>query len=359
MKISHLALSFLLISSCLLWSCGGESTTTGSPPQSRMAEETPAVQENPEQVAREKIINILSDYYTDIAAEKLDADKYFAPEVEQFFGSKGISREKVGQSLKSGFETVEDRHITFDPSTLRITPTADGYESVFSGQTIHKRSNDGQQVNASFKNKVRFNKEFQIIAYAGADDKQTQNTRGLAPREEVSAPSGVSASQSLAKQVLEEFKSGSFSRSKALIHPEYGFYLIGQPGAYSVPYHLTSFDDIFSKAPWLEKGTDMYTDLKEEAIPNFTCEGDNYFDKDGCFIAPAKNFDNLSSLMRALRQAEFDEFGPAVINKAVNIEKLVKVEVVETKSGMAYYYGEDAGKWYLLIIDMASYGCSA
>ncbi|MEM6807356.1 MAG: hypothetical protein AAF696_38495, partial [Bacteroidota bacterium] len=192
----------------------------------------------------------------------------------------------------------------------------------------------------------------------GADDKAKQKSRSLEAAN-ASAPSSVDGAAGIAKTVLEEFKSGNFAKCKALIHPKYGFYMVGQPGAYSVPYHLNSFDEIFKKAPWLKKGTEMYTNLQAEPIPEFTCEGDNYFAKEGCFITEVSGYRNLSELMKALRQAEFDEFGPDVIKRASQIEKLIKVEVVETKSGIAYYYGQEAGKWYLFVIDTAQYGCSA
>lgn len=357
MKNIHLALLILPLCFAIV-SCGDEQKTgqTSSP-----AEQSSSVSEDiksPEDQAKEKIIDVLSNYYTDLASENIQEDKYFAPQLDEFFASKAISREKVAQSLRSSFDQVEDRHITFDPKTLRVEKTPQGYVGEFSGKSIHKRSSDGQTINSNFSNRVSFNQNFQITGYTGLDANKGQKTRGLAPAKETRT-SAVESTSSMAKIVLQEFQTGNFKRCGGYIHPKYGFYLIGQPGAYSVPYHLTSFQEVFKKAPWLEQGTDMHVDLKNEALPSFTCEGDNSFSKQGCFIQQRSQYKRLSELMRALRQAEFEEFGPKVVAKASNIEKLIKIEVVETKSGIAYYYGEDAGKWYLMIIDMASYSCSA
>ncbi|MEM6801833.1 MAG: hypothetical protein AAF696_10555, partial [Bacteroidota bacterium] len=283
MKTSYLALSLMICSSIFLLSCAEDKGTVTSPPDmSNRSQESP-LESSSEDMAKAKIIDILSNYYTDLAAENLNEHEYFAPKLEQFFSSSDIPREKVGQSLRNGFKTVEDRHITFDPKSLRIQKTANGYESTFQGQSIHKRTSDGQQITADFSNKVGFNKDFQIIAYGGADDKAKQKSRSLEAAN-ASAPSSVDGAAGIAKTVLEEFKSGNFAKCKALIHPKYGFYMVGQPGAYSVPYHLNSFEEIFKKAPWLKKGTEMYTNLQAEPIPEFTCEGDNYFAKEGCFI---------------------------------------------------------------------------
>lgn len=338
-------------------SCGDEKSAQKQPENTTNNAPTPVEQTSSEDQAKEKIVDILSAYYTDLAAEKLDEDKYFAPELEQFYSSKAIPREKVGKSIRNGFESVEDRHITFDPRTLRVQKAGDGYISEFSGESFHTRSSDGEKVNASFKNQVKFNKDFEIIAYGDNKSKSSQTSRSLPPKE--ASVSAVQQTSPMATTVLNEFKTGSFQKSPSYIHPKLGFYLIGQPGAYSVPYHLTSFEEVFKKAPWLKNGTDMYNELKAESVPTFTCEGDDYFDKNGCFIEDSGNYSSLTGLMKALRQAEFDDFGPEAVNKAANIEKLVKIEVVETKSGTAFYYGEEAGKWYLLIIDMASYNCSA
>lgn len=357
MKNSNLALAFIFLLIFSLSSCGDEKTSN-NPPSEQAGKTSPQAEtKDDETIAKEKIEDILSSYYTDLAAEKLDEDKYFAPELDQFFSSKSIAREKVGKSIRNSFDAIEDRHITFDPRTLRVEKTSKGYVTEFKGESIHTRSEDGQTVNSSFNNQVSFNEDFKIIAYGDKKDNSAQTTRALPPKAE--SLTAIQQSQSMAKEVLKEFKTGAFNKTQSYIHPKYGFYLIGQPGAYSVPYHLRSFDEVFKKAPWLEKGTDMYQDLKSESIPTFTCEGDNYFDKNGCFIEESGNYTSLTNLMKALRQAEFDDFGPEVVSKASNIERLVKIEVVETKSGTAFYYGEEAGKWYLLVIDMASYNCSA
>ena len=162
----------------------------------------------------------------------------------------------------------------------------------------------------------------------------------------------------MAQTVLNEFKTGKFETTPQYIHPEKGFYLIGAPGAYRVPYHMQKFDEIFTHGPWFREGLPIENQQPVSAsLPKFDC-GD-LFSKEGCFIEEISNYDNISTLMDALIKAEFDIFNAQTIAQAKSIEKMVEVAVVETGASLALYFGLNGGKWYLMVVDVATYDCSA
>ena len=184
---------------------------------------------------------------------------------------------------------------------------------------------------------------------------QRQQTRSLGSRN-----SPLATATDIANILLPEFKSGKYTITPNYIHPRMGFYMLTKPGAYSVPYRLDKIEDMFKHAPWLKKGMEIQqVKAKQEALPVFTCEGDDMFDKTGCFIEEIQDYDAVSSLMKALIDAEFNIFNDQSIQEAQQIEQIVKVALIETGSSLALYFGESEGKWYLLIVDMASFDCSA
>ena len=96
---------------------------------------------------------------------------------------------------------------------------------------------------------------------------------------------------------------------------------------------------------------------QEEALPSFDCDR---FSKQGCFLAkPEKPYDRLSLLMIALNEIELGNFSESDIRDARKHEQAVSIQLLDTTVPVAFYFAEIEGKWYLLVVDIASYDCSA
>jgi hypothetical protein len=126
----------------------------------------------------------------------------------------------------------------------------------------------------------------------------------------------------------------------------------------SVPYQCKDLNTMVSYAPWFENGIqNLGTDLKEEALPDFDCG--NMFSKEGTFFEDIKDYSSVSSLMNSLNQAEVGNYGEAVIGDVKNLEKYAATQIIDTYSGTSLILGEIDGKWYLIVVDIATYDCSA
>ncbi|MEL6675195.1 MAG: hypothetical protein AAFR61_23500 [Bacteroidota bacterium] len=342
------------------WSCGEEgSPSTATQPATPVQE---APEKAPEAVEKEdrvedKIATILDNYYQDLASETLNENTYFAPVVEEFFNSKSVPRETVGTSLKRSFETVENRKIEIDPATLRVEETAAGYRVEFDGKTAYQQTQTKETVEQSFRNQVEFNHDMKIIAYRslGSESRRPAQTKSRS----LGQQSPLEICESLAGVILPEFKSGQFTQTPRYFHPQLGAFYVGQPGAYSVPYHLPEFKKLFLHAPWFEQGMkELAEKTSVEAFPDFNCEGEMY-SKLGCFLEEIDGYDGVSSLMKALQRADVGKFNEKDIQQAQSIERLIKARILDTNTDTAFYFGESGGKWYLLIVDQASFSCSA
>ncbi|GAB4407926.1 MAG: hypothetical protein OHK0039_10710 [Bacteroidia bacterium] len=333
----------LLLTALLIGACTGEPKQTPQTPS-----ETPVVTD-PLAGPRARILAQLEAYYADLGRETIDETRYFAPVVQRFFNSRDLSREQVGQSLRNGFAQVEDRRIAIDPATLVVEQTATGYVADFRGTASSLK--DGQRSEQPFHNRIAFDADYLMTAYESLAT--SADTRQVAP---AATPANALPA---ATAVLDELKRGSFARTQQYIHPERGFYLLAHPGALPVPFHCASLDELFGHAEWMKSGMkSIMGQPRLDELPAFDC-GD-LFSKQGCFIAPKPaGYDGLSSIMQILNDTETSRFDTREIARAQEIERLAQVEVVDTGGELALYFGQIDGAWYLLIIDIGTYDCSA
>ena len=351
-QVKYIHLSFyVLLLGALLSSCGGDSPS--SPPQQQTPPsqvQTPVSPPSPEVKPEEKITNLLLTYYNDLSAEQLDESQYFAPTLDQFFSSKNISRSNVGSSIRKGFESLESRSITLDRNSIKITPQGDGYIAEFKGTSTVKRVGASEITQEAFHNRVGFSKDFLIVSYGAAD--APKGTREVAP--DAAGPS-ITA---VVNAILPEFRTGRFARTHQYIHPQKGYYLITHPGAVSIPFQFQKIDEMFGQAPWFKNGmTQLNPSPKEEALPDFDC-GD-MFSKEGSFLHECPPYDGVSDLMKTLAEYELGSFEQDQIDTALDLEQYVTHALIDTKEALAFYFGQIEGQWYLLIVDIASYDCSA
>lgn len=352
--MKNLSFFGLVFISLLLGACGNEpAKSAGNTPHDQ--EEPTVAQPDPAlEAATQKISGILNGYYQDLSNEQIDESKYYAPTVVKFFSSNNLPREKVGQSIKSGFKSVSNRDVRLTPSSLKVEIIDNGYLARFSGTSAYTKDSDGSEVKQDFSNQVIFDENYKITHYETLDESSTAKSRTIAPNRV-----SISGATSLASTLLAMFKTGQVSVAQKYIHPEKGFYFLTHPGAMSVVYSYQDINDIFIQAPWLKDGIEeLRITPKEESLPSFDC-GD-FFSKEGCFIGKIEDsYSEMSGLMTILNQVEPDMYDATKINKAKDLEKYVTVQIVDTKANFSFYLGEIDGKWYLLIVDIASYDCSA
>ncbi|MEZ4830125.1 MAG: hypothetical protein R3C61_28150 [Bacteroidia bacterium] len=311
---------------------------------------TPVTTDNSPSAAtpKEKISGILIAYYSDLSAKTLDESRYFAPTLKKFFKAENISREDAAKSIRNGFKSVENRSINLNGQSLQVIPAGEGFIAEFSGTSSYTPSGKTERVDQPFSNRVTFDKDFLITSYEAIDNTAALNREAGDSNTQMAA----------ARAILEAVKTGKPEKALPYIHPDMGFWLLTQPGAVSVPYACGSLNDVYNYAPWLKKGIENL-DLQpaQEKLPDFDC-GD-LFSKQGCFMDKTSGYQGISGLMGSLRELQLGNYTDEQISDAASLEKYVSVAIVDTDANIGFMLGQIDGKWYLLIMDMASYDCSA
>lgn len=339
----------IIIVFLLLLSCGKQNQQQADNQTDTTQTGDNSTTTNAQPTAPEKITGILLSYYQDISTENIDESKYFAPNVEKFFNSEDLSRDKVGRSIRNGFSSVENRVITIDKKSLNIKPVDGGYQAEFDGVSTFNETGSGNRRETTFRNRVTFNEDFQIVGYEALDAPETASNR--AGRSDSRMEAAVA--------ILQAFKIGNLTSIGRYIHPDLGFYLLTQPGAMSVPYACQKAEDVYQYASWYKDGIKtLDTQPSVEALPDFDC-GD-MFSKQGCFMNdyPGK-YEGISSLMAFLKEADLGDYDDATMASVAKLESYVSTQIIDTDSNLGFLLGEIDGKWYLLVMDMASYECSA
>lgn len=326
-----------------------ESAEPSTPPAS---EETSEASQPATPAYEAEIAAKLKAYYTSLEYEKMEEEKFFAPEVTSFFG-KALPREKVGESLRGTFETVENRTLRIDPTTLVVQKTpGDGYIAEFSGQVSFKKTADGSEVHDMFHNRVTFNADQLITAYESLPDPAATQTESLRSAQ-ASGPEGF------ATKVLGLMQAGKLSELYSLCPTSMPPLLMVRSGAYSFPSAFTSGTNLADQASWLAEGmAGLSTRITKGDLPTFDC--DDLFSKEGTFLGEVSgSYTDVSTLMRDIEAADLDKYDDARFAETQSVEQYVTHRVIDTESGMSFCIGEVNGEWKLLVLDFASYDCSA
>ena len=308
----------------------------------------------------------LNAYYSDLSAENIEVNKYYAPTVNRFFNQSQLSREQISRSLQNGFESVENRSLSIDENSLQVSEEGSNYVATFSGRVDYTKSSDKKRVSESFKNQVTFNSELQIIGYESLASTQEAKPSNL-PRKQTSKESSSKLSTESEQdrfslrlsQFLQAWETGSRSKIQSFIDPQIGFYFINRPGAIDAVHQGKSFDEVFKKAytPYAEK---MLQDASCAAqfapLPEFDCEG---FSKNGCFISETTSYNRASQIMKALTKSKVGKFSQQMDLEVSRVEKRVGYQVLITDQAISMGWGKVNNQWYLLFLDIATYDCSA
>lgn len=301
-----------------------------------------------------QIKKILKGYYEALESEDEDIVDYYAPIVQRFYNADSFSQERVLQSLRQSFKTVDSRKVELDWESLEIGQQGDFTLATFRGKTSFVNAKSGAQKKADFYNQITFDEELRILRYEDAE--QAQKVR------QTSRQINQSGSDGLAQVVLlvgQAIKNGKIMSLKPFIHPQHGMYLINQSGAFTLPYEIHDVIELKENAPWMSKGNRNFCKIPQVGdLPTFTCE--TLFSKQGCFFSKmTAPYSSLTELMEALMEAEVSRFESGNLQKAKTFQSLVTHKMIATESSTSLLFGKVDGKWCLLVIDLATYDCSA
>ncbi len=293
----------------------------------------------------------LAAYYRSLEEESIRPERFFAPTVKSFFG-KELSREKVGESLINGFADVENRTLRMDPVSLRVRRLLNGgYEAEFSGQVSFIRTESREEVHDVFHNRVTFNEEQLITRYESlpvAESPQAQ--RSVSSQDEP---------KTTAEFILSALQQGNLDLLNAYLPTDMEALLIIRSGAYTFPSSFSHADQLAEGASWMTDGYPaLSTRIQPGDLPDFDC--DNLFSKEGTFLGKlVGTYNEISSLMVELQRAQLDEYSDNRMNEVKEVEQYVSHRVVDTQTGVSFCLGQVQGGWKLLVVDLASYDCSA
>lgn len=351
-------LLLLVLSLGLFLSCGSEKDHTHDEknhgPETASKEKASQVKPPAEKAENARVKKILTDYYQALESEDPNIADFYAPVIQRFYSAKNVGQDHVSQSLKQSYKAVENRQVALDWESLEVLKQDSITVATFKGKTNFTEAKSGRKKTADFFNQITFDEELRILRYENASEAQKIKA--------VKAKISETGSEGLAQVVLlvsRAIKTGKFGLIKPFIHPDYGFFLIDHPGAFSIPYELSSIEDLKKKDSRLTKGMADFCGVPEVGeLPSFTCE--TQFSKQGCFFnrLPAP-YQGVTDLMNALLEAEISRFEQAPLQKAVGLEKIASHQLIDTQTAISLLFGKSDGKWCLLVIDTASYDCSA
>lgn len=312
--------------------------------ETKLEQSSSNVQNKPQ----EEVLSILTNYYQDLSEGQMDASKYYAPQVKRFFNSKNLSREQINQSLQNSISQNPGRKLRLLAEQLQTGETPNGYYAELAGIASKTDASGALISRDTFRNRIGFNRDMKIISYESISN-PTSQTRKLGAR--------YAEKESLIRDLLQAFKSGKLTVLNETIHPELGAYFLYRNGAFPAVERIEQPADINNILPGQFALTEIRTDFTEGAIPDFDCE--EGFTSKGCFLEEVSgDFNELSATLEYANQAQ-KRSDPSQTQQVKQIEQLISWQLVETNTGICFYLGQANGRWYVLMIDIAQYDCSA
>jgi hypothetical protein len=349
-KSRHIiGLSMLLL---FVWACSPEPSGQQAP-AAQQDSAASAVSPTPSAAAttrtsgpRDSLFSLLQAYYRGLEASRLEEEKFFAPIVEHFYSRENLPREQVASIIRNGFAEIESRQVSLDEESLELSRAGDRFVLEFKGTLDIKRKGQEMQTE-TFHNRFVFNSDYQIVAYGPALDEKAV-AAAAAPEQQAQEP---------LQELLAYLRSGDMAEADQFIHPEHGLYYLTRSGAYIAVYQVKSFQQVVAYSEWMAKVLgSMECELRLEAVPEHDCES---FSKQGCFLAEARGYEQLTQIMQALQDAEVGTYSDEKMAAARDAQQLVQLQLVQTDQSLAMYFGKIEGQWYLLVLDRAQYDCSA
>lgn len=341
--VSLIALAILCCSSCKEEPASSASSTAPA-----STEASPEPQTNHE----EEVLKKLQEYYAALERENVQVDKYFADQVTSFFGNPR-SQAEIAQSLQNGFEQVENRTLRIDPATFELTETpTGGYVAEFSGRVSLIRTADRSEVHDMFHNRVTLNSDMLITAYESLPNEDDDSPEAMRTEQEETP-------QSFAETILSIIQSGRIKELDRYCPETNKPLVMVRSGAYTFPSTFSSIQELIDHASWLEDSySSLHTRVTKGELPGFDC--DDLFTNQGTFVgAVSQPYEDVSTLMKDIEQADLDSYDEATYSRVRGTEQFVTHRLIDTETGLSFCFGKINGEWKLLVMDFASYDCSA
>ena len=138
-----------------------------------------------------------------------------------------------------------------------------------------------------------------------------------------------------------------------------GFVMRNTPGAIPAAYRVNEVTSMAKYAPWLATGVkELDLSPLTRKVPEFSCT--DLFEQEGCFLELMDEpYRELSELMNTLSRLDLKEQTPPEQEATQRSEKYIKAQLVDTDAFMGFYFAWIEGNWFLMVVDLATFDCSA
>jgi len=160
---------------------------------------------------------------------------------------------------------------------------------------------------------------------------------------------------------IKVFNEKKTSEINKYINFQYGFFVIDNPGAYSVVQHYDSFNEIMKMEGEYDiaylKVLKVGCDLRDGKRPYYDCE--KGWDKEGCFLEESPEL-KISEYYETM--IEYQLADSNIVKEDMDLSKksnlMITHLVYNTEATVGFYFGKIDNKWYFLCIDKVT-PCSA
>lgn len=343
--------SFILITLTAFFGCGEDNHNDKNPNDTTLTI-NPQLPSKIDSAAimKPEIERILHDYYSDIAMEKMDENKYFAPTLTTFFESHNIPSSKVGESLRQGFKTMDNHKVSLDPSYTIITQTATGYEAEIVGSSEHTDVKTKKQIVGPFHNKIEFDRTLKITAYKSLPYVET-GERGLGAEEETE--------MAFADKVMAGLNSAN--AIEQFIDPEKGVLYMYRNGVFDHIVAANTYASLKKEHPQIDQVLKNLGCKNIQILNEMKFDCDKGFSEHGCFLSTAPGYNDFSKRAKLLNKYNGDvkKYSAKEMQNEKEMENMVTHKLILTEKYMLLGLGKVNGKWRVITIDLSKFDCSA
>jgi hypothetical protein len=164
------------------------------------------------------------------------------------------------------------------------------------------------------------------------------------------------------EKFIKAFNQKNTLEVNKYLNLEYGFFVIDNPGAFTVVKHFESFGEIMEMEGEYDiahlKVLKVDCDLKNGKKPYYDCEKESW-DKEGCFLeeAPESRITYYYETMVEYELADSNIVKDEIILSKKS-DSMITHLVYNTETNVGFYFGKINDEWYLLCIDKVT-PCSA
>lgn len=154
---------------------------------------------------------------------------------------------------------------------------------------------------------------------------------------------------------IKAFNEKNTLEINKFLNPEYGFFVLDNPGAIYIVRHFDSFDEIMemegeSDIAYL-KVLKVDCDLKEGEKPFYECESDGW-NKEGCYLEKYPEL-KISDYYKTMIEYELIDSNSVKkeMELSLKAENMITHLVYSTEAPIGFYFAMIDEKWYLICID--------